>query len=155
MAVDEPIGRERRCPMETSKVKCRECKTRATQYEGMLPTAGIAKVLVAGIAIYVAGLWVLVALAGLTTGNEAEAGFMDMLLLLAVAVTAATAGVVWWMVRPKWGKVVVCGKCGARYAVTLPPKYANGWNYDKIAPRTARELPEGADGPAAVDDVER
>ncbi|KAB1650919.1 hypothetical protein [Adlercreutzia muris] len=141
--------------METSKVKCRECKTRATQYEGMLPTAGIAKVLVAGIAIYVAGLWVLVALAGLTTGNEAEAGFMDMLLLLAVAVTAATAGVVWWMVRPKWGKVVVCGKCGARYAVTLPPKYANGWNYDKIAPRTARELPEGADGPAAVDDVER
>lgn len=155
MAVDEPIGRERRCPMETSKVKCRECKTRATQYEGMLPTAGIAKVLVAGIAIYVAGLWVLVALAGLTTGNEAEAGFMDMLLLLAVAVTAATAGVVWWMVRPKWGKVVVCGKCGARYAVTLPPKYANGWNFDKIAPRTARELPEGADGPAAVDDVER
>ncbi|MCU7585124.1 hypothetical protein N1614_07155 [Adlercreutzia muris] len=141
--------------METSKVKCRECKTRATQYEGMLPTAGIAKVLVAGIAIYVAGLWVLVALAGLTTGNEAEAGFMDMLLLLAVAVTAATAGVVWWMVRPKWGKVVVCGKCGARYAVTLPPKYANGWNFDKIAPRTARELPEGADGPAAVDDVER
>ncbi|TGY67887.1 hypothetical protein E5332_10225 [Enterorhabdus sp. NM05_H27] len=141
--------------METSKVKCRECKTRATQYEGMLPTAGIAKVLVAGIVIYVAGLWVLVALAGLTTGNEAEAGFMDMLLLLAVAVTAATAGVVWWMVRPKWGKVVVCGKCGARYAVTLPPKYANGWNFDKIAPRTARELPEGADGPAAVDDVER
>ena len=141
--------------METSKVKCRECKTRATQYEGMMPTAGIAKVLVAGIAIYVAGLWVLVALAGLTTGNEAEAGFMDMLLLLAVAVTAATAGVVWWMVRPKWGKVVVCGKCGARYAVTLPPKYANGWNFDKIAPRTARELPEGADGPAAVDDVER
>ena len=141
--------------METSKVKCRECKTRATQYEGMLPTAGIAKVLVAGIAIYVAGLWVLVALAGLTTGNEAEAGFMDMLLLLAVAVTAATAGVVWWMVRPTWGKVVVCGKCGARYAVTLPPKYANGWNFDKIAPRTARELPEGADGPAAVDDVER
>ena len=150
MAVDEPIGRERRCPMETSKVKCRECKMRATQYEGMLPTAGIAKVLVAGIAIYVAGLWVLVALAGLTTGNEAEAGFMDMLLLLAVAVTAATAGVVWWMVRPKWGKVVVCGKCGARYAVTLPPKYANGWNYDKIAP----SVPELAAGEEVGEGVE-
>ena len=136
--------------METSKVKCRECKMRATQYEGMLPTAGIAKVLVAGIAIYVAGLWVLVALAGLTTGNEAEAGFMDMLLLLAVAVTAATAGVVWWMVRPKWGKVVVCGKCGARYAVTLPPKYTNGWNYDKIAP----SVPELAAGEEVGEVVE-
>ncbi|MEY8460881.1 hypothetical protein AALA69_07105 [Eggerthellaceae bacterium 24-137] len=132
--------------METSKVKCRECKARATQYEGQLPTAGIAKVLVAGIAIYVVGLWVLVGLAGLTTGNEAEAGFMDMLILLAVAVTAATAGVVWWMVRPKWGKVVVCDKCGARYAVTLPPKYANDWNYGKIAPHAAPELPEGAAG---------
>ena len=119
--------------METSKVKCRECKMRATQYEGMLPTAGIAKVLVAGIAIYVAGLWVLVALAGLTTGNEAEAGF-----------------VVWWMVRPKWGKVVVCGKCGARYAVTLPPKYANGWNYDKIAP----SVPELAAGEEVGEVVE-
>ena len=145
MAAEDRFGRERRCLMETSKVKCRECKTRATQYEGMLPTAGIAKVLVAGIAIYVVGLWVLVALAGLTTGNEAEAGFMDMLILLAVAVTAATAGVVWWMLRPKWGKVVICDKCGARYAVTLPPKYANDWAYDKIAPSKAPELPEDTD----------
>ncbi|MEC4175854.1 hypothetical protein VJ918_00045 [Adlercreutzia sp. R21] len=132
--------------METSKVKCRECKARATQYEGQLPTAGIAKVLVAGIAIYVAGLWVLVALAGLTTGDGAEAGFMDMLIVLAVAVTAATAAVVWWMVRPKAGKVVICDKCGARYAVTLPPKYANDWDYDRIAPApTPAELPGAGD----------
>ena len=31
--------------MEMSKVKCRECKARATQYEGALPTRGVAKVL--------------------------------------------------------------------------------------------------------------
>ena len=123
--------------METSKVKCRECKARATQYEGMLPTRGIAKVLVAGFAIYIVGLWVLVALAALTTGDIAEAGFMDMLVLLAVAVTVVTAAVVWWMFRPKKGKVVVCDKCGARYAVTPAPNYVNGWNYDKIAPREA------------------
>ena len=48
--------------METSKVKCRECKARATQYEGALPTRGVAKVLVAGFAIYILGLWVLVAM---------------------------------------------------------------------------------------------
>ena len=41
--------------METSKVKCRECKARATQYEGALPTRGVAKVLVAGFAIYILG----------------------------------------------------------------------------------------------------
>ena len=48
----------------------------------------------------------------------------------------ATAGW-WWMFRPKAGKVVICEKCGARYAVVQPPKYTNGWNYDKIA-RTGR-----------------
>lgn len=129
--------------METSKVKCRECKARATQYEGVLPTRGVAKVLVAGFAVYLAGLWVLVALAGFTTGDAGEAGMMDMLIILAVAVTLVTAGVVWWMFRPKAGKVVVCEKCGARYAVTPPPKYTNGWNYDKIAPGLVLELPEG------------
>lgn len=30
-----------------------------------------------------------------------------------------------------------------RYAVVQPPKYTNGWNYDKIAPASGRELPEG------------
>ena len=60
--------------MEMSKVKCRECKARATQYEGALPTRGVAKVLVAGFAIYILGLWVLVALAGFTTGDAAEEG---------------------------------------------------------------------------------
>ena len=129
--------------METSKVKCRECKARATQYEGALPTRGVAKVLVAGLAIYILGLWVLVALAGFTTGDAAEVGMMDMLIMLAVVVTLATAGVVWWMFRPKAGKVVICEKCGARYAVVQPPKYTNGWNYDKIAPASGRELPEG------------
>ena len=129
--------------METSKVKCRECKARATQYEGALPTRGVAKVLVAGFAIYIPGLWVLVALAGFTTGDAAEVGMMDMLIVLAVVVTLATAGVVWWMFRPKAGKVVICEKCGARYAVVQPPKYTNGWNYDKIAPASGRELPEG------------
>lgn len=129
--------------METSKVKCRECKARATQYEGALPTRGVAKVLVAGFAIYILGLWVLVALAGLTTGDTAEVGMMDMLIALAVVVTLATAGVVWWMFRPKPGKVVVCDKCGVRYGVTPAPKYTNGWNYDKIAPAAGRELPEG------------
>lgn len=129
--------------MEMSKVKCRECKARATQYEGALPTRGVAKVLVAGFAIYILGLWVLVALAGFTTGDAAEVGMMDMLIVLAVVVTLATAGVVWWMFRPKAGKVVICEKCGARYAVVLPPKYTNGWNYDKIAPASGRELPEG------------
>ena len=112
--------------METSKVKCRECKARATQYEGALPTRGVAKVLVAGFAIYILGLWVLVALAGFTTGDAAEVGMMDMLIVLAVVVTLATAGVVWWMFRPKAGKVVICEKCGARYAVVQPPKYTNG-----------------------------
>ncbi|MFR5090699.1 MAG: hypothetical protein ACLTDR_00565 [Adlercreutzia equolifaciens] len=63
--------------------------------------------------------------------------------VLAVVVTLATAGVVWWMFRPKAGKVVICEKCGARYAVVQPPKYTNGWNYDKIAPASGRELPEG------------
>ena len=101
--------------METSKVKCRECKARATQYEGALPTRGVAKVLVAGFAIYILGLWVLVALAGFTTGDAAEVGMMDMLIVLAVVVTLATAGV----------------------------EYTNGWNYDKIAPASGRELPEG------------
>ena len=129
--------------METSKVKCRECKARATQYEGALPTRGVAKVLVAGFAIYSLGLWVLVALAGFTTGDAAEVGMMDMLIVLAVVVTLATAGVVWWMFRPKAGKVVICEKCGARYAVVQSPKYTNGWNYDKIAPASGRELPEG------------
>lgn len=129
--------------METSKVKCRECKARATQYEGALPTRGVAKVLVAGFAIYILGLWVLVALAGFTTGDAAEVGMMDMLIVLAVVVTLATAGVVWWMFRPKAGKVVICEKCGARYAVVQPPKYTNGWNYDKIASASGRELPEG------------
>lgn len=129
--------------METSKVKCRECKARATQYEGALPTRGIAKVLVAGFVIYILGLWVLVGLAGLTTGNTAEVGMMDMLIALAVAVTLVTAGVVWWMFRPKPGKVVVCDKCGARYGVTPAPKYTNGWDFDKIAPAPARDLPEG------------
>lgn len=129
--------------METSKVKCRECKARATQYEGALPTRGVAKVLVAGFAIYILGLWVLVALAGFTTGDAAEVGMMDMLIVLAVVVTLATAGVVWWMFRPKAGKVVICEKCDARYAVVQPPKYTNGWNYDKIAPASGRELPEG------------
>ena len=85
--------------METSKVKCRECKARATQYEGALPTRGVSKVLVAGFAIYILGLWVLVALAGFTTGDAAEVGMMDMLIVLAVVVTLATAGVVWWMFR--------------------------------------------------------
>ncbi|MEC4272697.1 hypothetical protein VJ923_05950 [Adlercreutzia sp. R25] len=139
--------------METSKVKCRECKARATQYEGMLPTRGIAKVLVAGFAIYIVGLWVLVALAALTTGDIAEAGFMDMLILLAVAVTIITACVVWWMFRPKKGKVVVCDKCGARYAVTPAPNYVNGWNYDRIAPREALALP--ADGGDAGEGVSK
>ena len=88
----------------------------------------------AGFAIYILGLWVLVALAGFTTGDAAEVGMMDMLIVLAVVVTLATAGVVWWMFRPKAGKVVICEKCGARYAVVQPPKYTNGWNYDKIAP---------------------
>ena len=129
--------------MEMSKVKCRECKARATQYEGALPTRGVAKVLVAGFAIYILGLWVLVALAGFTTGDAAEVGMMDMLIVLAVVVTLATAGVVWWMFRPKAGKVVICEKCGAHYAVVQPPKYTNGWNYDKIAPASGRELPEG------------
>ena len=129
--------------METSKVKCRECKARATQYEGALPTRGGAKGLVAGCAIYILGLWVLGALAGFTTGDAAEVGMMDMLIVLAVVVTLATAGVVWWMFRPKAGKVVICEKCGARYAVVQPPKYTNGWNYDKIAPASGRELPEG------------
>ena len=129
--------------METSKVKCRECKARATQYEGALPTRGVAKVLVAGFAIYILGLWVLVALAGFTTGDAAAVGMTDMLIVLAVVVTLATAGVVWWMFRPKAGKVVICEKCGARYAVVQPPKYTNGWNYDKIAPASGRELPEG------------
>ena len=129
--------------METSKVKCRECKARATQYEGALPTRGVAKVLVAGFAIYILGLWVLVALAGFTTGDAAEVGMMDLLIVLAVVVTLATAGVVWWMFRPKAGKVVICEKCGARYAVVQPPKYTNGWIYDKIAPASGRELPEG------------
>lgn len=94
-------------------------------------------------AIYILGLWVLVALAGFTTGDAAEVGMMDMLIVLAVVVTLATAGVVWWMFRPKAGKVVICEKCGARYAVVQPPKYTNGWNYDKIAPASGRELPEG------------
>ena len=140
--------------MEMSKVKCRECKARATQYEGALPTRGVAKVLVAGFAIYILGLWVLVALAGFTTGDAAEVGMMDMLIVLAVVVTLATAGVVWWMFRPKAGKVVICEKCGARYAVVQPPKYTNGWNYDKIAPASGRELPgepaidEGSQAPA-------
>ena len=40
-------------------------------------------------------------------------------------------------------KRVICEKCGARYAVVQPPKYTNGWNYDKIAPASGRELPEG------------
>lgn len=143
MAIRKRFGRERRLSMETSKVKCRECKARATQYEGALPTRGVAKVLVAGFAIYILGLWVLVALAGFTTGDAAEVGMMDMLIVLAVVVTLATAGVVWWMFRPKAGKVVICEKCGARYAVVQPPKYTNGWNYDKIAPASGRELPEG------------
>ena len=67
--------------METSKVKCRECKARATQYEGALPTRGVAKVLVAGFAIYILGLWVLVALAGFTTGDAAEVGMREARLL--------------------------------------------------------------------------
>ena len=45
--------------------------------------------------------------------------------------------------RPKAGKVVICEKCGARYAMVQPPKYTNGWNYDKIASASGRELPEG------------
>ncbi len=49
-----------------------------------MPTRGVAKVLVAGFAIYILGLWVLVALAGFTTGDAAEVGMMDMLIVLAV-----------------------------------------------------------------------
>ena len=86
--------------METSKVKCRECKARATQYEGALPTRGVAKVLVAGFAIYILGLWVLVALAGFTTGDAAEVGMMDMLIVLASSSP---------LPRPGW-----CGGCSAR-----------------------------------------
>ncbi|MFQ9742666.1 MAG: hypothetical protein ACLRX5_09465 [Slackia sp.] len=49
--------------------------------------------------------------------------------------------------RPGWcgcsaGKVVI-PRSGARYAVVQPPGHTNGWNYDKIAPASGRELPEG------------
>lgn len=129
--------------METTKVKCRECKARRHPIRGGVADPGRCEGPRGRFAIYILGLWVLVALAGFTTGDAAEVGMMDMLIVLAVVVTLATAGVVWWMFRPKAGKVVICEKCGARYAVVQPPKYTNGWNYDKIAPASGRELPEG------------
>ena len=130
--------------METSKIKCRECKANAVQYDGKLPTRGVAKVLVAGFAIYIAGLWVLVVAAGVTTGDTAEIGLMEMLIALAVVVTVLTALILWWMFRPKKGRVVICPKCGARYDLVPPPNYIVGWNYDKIAPRKADELPSAS-----------
>lgn len=103
----------------------------------------MAKVLVAGFAIYILGLWVLVALAGFTTGDAAEVGMMDMLIVLAVVVTLATAGVVWWMFRPKAGKVVICEKCGARYAVVAASQVHQRLELRQDCPGIGRELPEG------------
>lgn len=109
-----------------------------------MPTRGVAKVLVAGFAIYILGLWVLVALAGFTTGDAAEVGMMDMLIVLAVVVTLATAGVVWWMFRPKAGKVVICEKCGARYAVVQPPSTRTAGTTTRLPRHRAASFPKGS-----------
>ncbi len=137
--------------METTKAKCRECKARATQYEGKLPTLGIAKLLIAGLGTYVIGLWLIVIVAAFMTRGTPEEGVVGLLVLLGVAVTLATVGVAWWMSRPKKGKVVICERCGARYGVTRAPNYTEGWDFDKIAPAVP-QLEEGsaagkADGP--------
>lgn len=136
--------------METKQVKCRECGRKATQYTGLLPTRGVATVLLAGIAIYVAGIWVLSGLAAMAVSDPAEAGMMDLLLVVAVLVTAATIGLLVWMFRPKQGTVAACSHCGARYNVGKMPSYLKGWNYDKIAP-SAPALEEGEEAGEVVE----
>ncbi len=130
--------------MNTKTVACETCGQAATQFEGKLPTTGVAKVLVAGIIVYIAGIWVLVALAFATTGDTADRGLMEMLVVLSAVVSLLTVLVLYWMFRPKKGTAVICPHCGARYAVTLPPNYSKGWNYDKLA-QTAAALPSGND----------
>lgn len=136
----QPMGK--RGPMETKSVKCRECGRKATAYQGMLPTRGVATVLLVGLAIYLVGMWVLVALAAGAAGDQAEADMMGKLYLVAGGITAAAIVLVAWMSRPKYGAVVVCDHCGARYSACKAPTYLKGWDYDKIAPRPA--APEDA-----------
>lgn len=140
--------------METKQVKCRECGRTATAFEGMLPTRGVATVLLVGLAIYLVGMWVLVALAGGAAGDPAEADMMGKLFILAGGITAAAVVLVVWMSRPKYGAVVACDHCGARYSACKTPTYVKGWAYDKIAPaHPALEEGEGQDaaGTAGAD----
>lgn len=133
--------------MDTKKVTCEVCGKTATQFEGQLPTKGVAKVLVAGIIVYVVGIWVLVALAFVTTGDSADMALMEMLVALSAVVSLITVAVLYWMFRPKKGKAVVCSHCGAHYAVTVPPNYCKGWDYDKLAP----SVPQLAEGTSQKD----
>lgn len=119
--------------MDEKKVKCRECGKRATQYEGLLPTRGVATVLLVGLAIYIAGMWVLSGFAASAVADPSEAGMMDLLLVAAGLITLVSIGLVVWMYRPKQGAAVICSHCGARYTASKVPTYLKGWNYDKIA----------------------
>ena len=125
--------------MDEKKVKCRECGKRATQYEGLLPTRGVATVLLVGLAIYIAGMWVLSGFAASAVADPSEAGMMDLLLVAAGLITLVSIGLVVWMYRPKQGAAVICSHCGARYTASKVPTYLKGWNYDKIAPALALE----------------
>lgn len=139
--------------METTHVKCRECGRNATRYEGVLPTLGPARVLLVGIAIYLAGMWVLCGFAASAASDPSEAGMMDLLLVVAVLVTIASLAVVWWTFRPKPGAVVVCSQCGARYNVGKMPTYLKGWNYEKIASGIALPTATEGTGDAATAEV--
>ena len=119
--------------MDEKKVKCRECGKRATQYEGLRPTRGVATVLLVGLAIYIAGMWVLSGFAASAVADPSEAGMMDLLLVAAGLITLVSIGLVVWMYRPKQGAAVICSHCGARYTASKVPTYLKGWNYDKIA----------------------
>lgn len=125
--------------MDEKKVKCRECGKRATQYEGLLPTRGVATVLLVGLAIYIAGMWVLSGFAASAVADPSEAGMMDLLLVAAGLITLASIVLVVWMYRPKQGAAVICPHCGARYTASKVPTYLKGWNYDKITPAPALE----------------
>ena len=139
--------------METKHVKCRECGRNATRYEGVLPTLGPARVLLVGIAIYLAGMWVLCGFAASAASDPSETGMMDLLLAVAVLVTIASLIVVWWTFRPKPGAVVVCSQCGARYNVGKMPTYLKGWDYEKIAPAVALPAAKERED-AGVEDAE-